>query len=148
MMNSAYTATASDPVDPIYRGLVCAYCGKPTQYVDSAVVYGTSYGMIYRCASCDAYVGVHKGTATALGRVANKELSAAKVRAHYYFNQLYTTNRIHTIWPARIPHTTARSKAYLWLSRQMKIDPAYCHIGMFDCDQCNRVVALCAPYVS
>ena len=30
--------------------------------------------MIYICKPCDAYVGVHKGTDKALGRLANKEL--------------------------------------------------------------------------
>lgn len=58
----------------IFKGKVCPYCKEQTEYVDSACIYGKSYGMIYLCRKCDAYVGVHKGTNKALGRLANKEL--------------------------------------------------------------------------
>ena len=36
--------------------------------------YGVDYGMIYYCPQCGAYVGVHKGTDRAKGRLANAEL--------------------------------------------------------------------------
>ena len=59
----------------IMAGKICPYCGQPTEYVDSAAVYhGISYGMIYLCRKCDAYVGVHRGTDKALGRLANRSL--------------------------------------------------------------------------
>lgn len=47
-------------MNEIITGKVCPYCGKPTEYVDSSVIYGRSYGMIYLCRDCRAYVGVHK----------------------------------------------------------------------------------------
>lgn len=50
--------------------ICCDYCGGPTEYVDSSVIYGRSYGMIYLCRPCRAYVGVHRGTNKPLGRLA------------------------------------------------------------------------------
>lgn len=71
-------------MDEIFTGKICPYCGKPTEFVDSSVIYGRSYGMIYLCRDCRAYVGVHKGTNQALGRLANAELRDAKKEAHFY----------------------------------------------------------------
>ena len=42
------------------RKVYCDYCGRETEYVDSKVIYGKSYGKIYLCRNCMAYVGVHK----------------------------------------------------------------------------------------
>ena len=44
------------------RKVYCDYCGRQAEYVDSKVIYGKSYGMMYLCRNCMAYVGVHKGT--------------------------------------------------------------------------------------
>lgn len=42
------------------RIVICDYCGTPADFVDSSVVYhGHSFGMIYLCPRCGAYVGVH-----------------------------------------------------------------------------------------
>jgi hypothetical protein len=38
---------------------ICPYCNQESQFVDSSVIYGKSYGMIYLCSDCDAYVGCH-----------------------------------------------------------------------------------------
>jgi len=46
----------------ILRGKKCPYCKGETKYVDSSLVYGRSYGMMYLCEPCDAYVGVHHKT--------------------------------------------------------------------------------------
>lgn len=54
------------------RKVYCDYCGRQAEYVDSKVVYGKSYGMMYLCRNCMAYVGVHKGTDKPLGRLAQK----------------------------------------------------------------------------
>lgn len=54
------------------RIVICDYCGTPADFVDSSVVYhGHSFGMIYLCPRCGAYVGVHKGSDKPLGRLAN-----------------------------------------------------------------------------
>lgn len=134
-------------MNEILTGKICPYCGKRTEFVDSSVIYGRSYGMIYLCRDCRAYVGVHKGTDRALGRLANKELREAKKEAHFYFDQIAKTNLINKIWNIHIPNMSNRNKAYLWLSNQLNIPYEFCHIGMFDIDCCKRVVELCKSLV-
>jgi len=137
----------SESMDEILTGKICPYCGKPTEYVDSSVIYGNSYGMIYLCRDCRAYVGVHKDTDQALGRLANAELREAKKEAHFYFDQIAKTNLINKIWKKHIPNMSNRNKAYLWLSNQLGIPREICHIGMFDIESCYRVIELCKPLV-
>ena len=127
-----------EPMNEILSGKVCPYCGKPTEYVDSSIVYGRSYGMIYLCRDCRAYVGAHKGTDQALGRLANAELREAKKEAHFYFDQIAKTNLINKIWKKHIPNTSNRNKAYLWLSIQLGIPREICHIGMRHIYGCQR----------
>lgn len=125
----------------MFDGNTCPYCSRRTKYVDSAVVYGKSYGKIYYCAPCQAWVGVHKGTSKALGRLANAELREWKKEAHKYFDPL---------WQKKIQQGSkkhdARRLAYKWLSEQMSIPIRETHIGMFDVDQCKQVVEICKPY--
>lgn len=80
--------------DEVLLGKVCPYCGRPTDLVDSEIIYGRSYGMIYLCRPCDAYVGINKVTGLSLGRLANKELREAKKEAHYWFDQIARTSRL------------------------------------------------------
>lgn len=112
----------------IIKGIKCPYCGANSEYIDSSYVYGKSYGMIYICKPCDAYCGVHKGTDKALGRLANKELREHKKNAHKYFDQ---------IWKRGIMN---RRGSYKWLSEKLNIKKEYCHIGMFNVEQCKEVV--------
>lgn len=120
-----------DLLSEILKGKICPYCKKPTEYIDSSYLYGKSYGMIYICKPCDAYVGVHKGTDKALGRLANKDLRYWKKQAHYYFDQ---------IWKSSLK---SRRGAYKWLSVHLKIPGTYTHIGMFGVETCKKVVELC-----
>ena len=119
----------------------CPYCGSDTVYVDSSVVYGKSYGMIYLCKPCDAWCGVHKGTADPLGRLANAELRDKKKKAHAAFDPLWTRKMNQGV-----SKTVARKLAYAWLASQMELDIKFCHIGLFDEGQCEKVIELCAPY--
>lgn len=74
------------PSKEIITGKVCPYCGNTTDLIDSAEIYGgVSYGMIYICRDCNAYVGCHSGTSIAKGRLANAELRAAK-KKHIAFS--------------------------------------------------------------
>lgn len=68
------------------RKVHCDYCGRRAEYVDSKVIYGKSYGMIYLCRNCMAYVGVHKGSDKPLGRLANAQLRHWKKEAHAAFD--------------------------------------------------------------
>lgn len=108
----------------------CDYCGRRAEYVDSKVVYGKSYGMIYLCRSCMAYVGVHKGTNKPLGRLANAELRHWKKRAHAAFDPVWQ----YGIFRHR------RNDAYAWLAQKMHLPVEQTHIGMFDVAQCRQVI--------
>jgi len=126
----------------IMSGKICPYCNAQTEFIDSSFVYGKSYGNIYICKPCDAYVGVHKGTNTALGRLANASLRNAKKKAHEAFDPLWQ-RKMQKGFSKKI----ARSLAYKWLSETLKIVEEECHIGMFNEQQCEQVIALCSRYL-
>lgn len=111
----------------------CPYCRRKAEFVDSKIIYGRSYGMIYLCRNCLAYVGVHKGTAVPLGRLANAQLRYWKKRAHDAFDPLWKYGRFKR----------CRNVAYAWLSEQMGLPIEKTHIGMFDVEDCKRVVDIC-----
>lgn len=118
--------------------VICDYCGEPAEFVDSKVIYGKSYGMVYlcKCVQSWAYVGVHKNSNKPLGRLADKDLRKAKNQAHAAFDPIWKDE-----------HMT-RSKAYKWLADKLGIESAGrdCHIGMFDVDKCLDVVRVCNEY--
>lgn len=115
----------------VYSGLICPYCGNATKQTDSAEIYhGVSYGMIYLCKPCNAYVGCHKGTSLSLGRLANSELRDAKKQAHHYLDQL---------WQQK---TNERPVVYKWLSESLGIDRNFTHIGMSNIKQCEKIIEL------
>lgn len=136
---------------------ICPYCMTPAKLVDSAEIYGRSFGNAWVCGqypACDAYVGVHKATNEPLGRLANPELREAKKRAHAAFDPLWV-NAVALYEPIAADSRKARNKAagrirrrarkraYAWLAEQLGIDPDDCHIGFFGVEECDRVVALC-----
>ncbi len=129
--------------DDIIQAKVCPYCMSNTEYVDSSVIYKRSFGMVYLCRPCDAFVGVHGNTKKALGRLANKDLRIWKKNAHSCFDFIWKKKMQSTKCNKR----SARSKAYGWLSKQLGTPPKYTHIGMFDIDQCKRVVEVCKPFI-
>lgn len=112
----------------IMNGRICPYCKCQTEYVDSSIIYGKSYGMIYYCKPCDAYCGVHKGTNKALGRLANEELRHWKKEAHKYFDVIWKEGH------------EKRSKVYQHLANHLKIPIEFTHIGMFSIKTCKEVV--------
>jgi len=110
----------------------CPYCGRKAEYVDSAEIYGKSYGMVYLCRPCDAYVGVHDGTDTPLGRLANRELRRWRNRAHAAFDPLWQQG----------PYRRRRNDAYAWLAGKMGLTKEKTHIAMFDVEQCKQVIQI------
>jgi hypothetical protein len=123
-------------------GKVCPYCDNATEYVDSIIVYRKSYGMIYLCKPCDAYVGTHKNSNRALGRLADEDLRNWKKQAHAHFDPLWVRKM-----RKGFSKKDARSLAYKWLSAEMGLPPEYTHIGMFDIEQCKKVIEICKPYI-
>ena len=125
-------------MDDLYlynMGHKCPYCHGDTEFVDSREVYGTSYGMIYICRPCGAWVGVHKGTSRALGRLANEDLRKYKKLAHACFDLVWKAY-------ANMGHSPqeARKEAYTWLGGKLGMDPENTHIGMMDIAQCKAVM--------
>jgi len=121
--------------------VTCPYCEAAAVLVDSAEVYRRSYGMIWLCRPCKAWVGVHRDNPyhKPLGRLANAELRDWKKRAHAKFDPL---------WKGKIRRdgcskSKAREAGYKWLANQLEIRYRDCHIGMFDVEKCKKVVELC-----
>lgn len=114
--------------EDIISGLICPYCKSKTDYVDSSIIYGVSFGMVYLCKPCDAYCGVYKGTNKSLGRLANKELRAYKKEAHKHFDY---------IWKSGLE---TRSNLYKQLSEYLELPSVYTHIGMFGVETCKKVI--------
>jgi len=110
--------------------VICPYCGKPAEFVDSNLVYGRSFGMIYLCAPCDARVGVKKGTDIPIGTLADALLREHRKLTHAVFDPLWKSRQM------------TRSKAYLWLSRRMGLNTLQCHIGKFNVEQCQKAIQL------
>jgi hypothetical protein len=123
----------------------CPYCGNPAILTDSAEVYsGHSYRMIWLCRPCDAYVGTHRNSKNhePLGRLANAELRAWKVKAHAAFDPLWRTKMRRE----NCTKQEARQAGYRWLAKQLSITVEECHIGCFDVEMCRRVVEICSVY--
>ncbi len=119
--------------------VVCPYCGALAEFVeDSSEFYRRDYGPLYVCRPCDARVGCHDGTRKPLGQLANKELRAAKMRAHAVFDPYWKGNG-----SKRGHRGRRRREAYRILANAMGIPSQECHIGMFDVTQCERAISAC-----
>jgi hypothetical protein len=118
------------------RPPICPYCNELAKLVTGKEIYPHRPDLhslkIWECKSCEASVGTHKQSiGIPLGRLANKELKKAKMSAHAAFDPLWKNGSMK------------RSDAYYWLSQKLGIHVKDCHIGMFDVDQCNKVVEVC-----
>lgn len=113
---------------------ICRYCGSPVVYTSNAEIYGREYGegRCYLCRNCRAFVGVHPGTDTPLGTLANEELRRYRKAAHFWFDKIWKS-------PTKI---TTRDKAYKWLSKELGLPKKETHIGMFEKEQCEKVMEI------
>ena len=112
----------------------CPFCSSSVSLIDSAQVFGCSYGFIYLCDAypkCDARVGCHPQTIIALGTLADKDLRKWRSLAHRKFDPLWQSG----IFPSR-------QAAYKWLSKAMRLPLEKTHVAMFDIRQCQRASAL------
>ena len=123
--------------------LLCNYCARRAVLLeDSTPVYGLDHGPLWRCPSCPAWVGCHRGSRDPLGRLADLELRRAKQAAHRFFDPLWRHAERDLGWS----RWRARSSAYAWLADELGIPPDDCHIGWFDLGHCRRAVAVCRPW--
>ena len=113
------------------RKVICPYCGAQADYTDSKNIYhGHSYGMIYICRACDAYVGVHNGSDMPKGTLANAELRYWRRLAHAAFDPLWQSGAFYR----------RRNAAYSWLSEKMALSKEETHIGRFDIEACKKLI--------
>lgn len=117
------------------RRVICPYCKDFAVLTDSAVVYrGKSYGPIWYCSRCNAYVGVHKTSdrkglsCKPMGTLANYATREARKRAHAAFDPIWQHKKC------------SRHFAYRQLAEFMGIPIAECHIANFCEIECARVV--------
>lgn len=119
----------------------CPYCEERARLIDSAEIFGRSFGMIWSCLPCGAWVGVHKndGRNRPLGTLANAELRHARAMAHARFDPL---------WQAKLGRgrskNAVRGRAYAWLAEQLGVPVKECHIGQFDLATCVKVIEICS----
>ncbi len=128
--------------------VTCAYCGERARLVRGTVIYPHRADLhdkqMWHCEPCKAWVGCHPGTITPLGRLADAELRAAKMDAHAAFDPIWQAR--HQVKSAADPTYKkhhARGGRYKALAQAMGIPQQQCHIGMFDVQQCRRVVEIC-----
>jgi len=118
----------------------CPYCGELAALVDSKTVYRKSYGNIWLCTPCQAWVGVHRddGKNRPLGTLANAETRFARQMAHDRFDPLWK----NLLGEGRSKNKV-RGEVYAWLARHLGIPAEDCHIALFDLKTCVRVVEIC-----
>lgn len=133
------------PMGPPQR---CTYCRSGVELVSADVVYPNRPELadrkIWRCTSCDAYVGCHKRGARVIGRggvqilsdgtlpmgsLANHDLRAARIETHRMFDELW-----------RPPARMSRSDAYAWMARTLSIATEEAHVASLTYDECVKVM--------
>lgn len=120
----------------VIKQMSCPYCSGPVELVNGERIYPHRRDLyakrFYLCAPCKAYVGCHPKTTRPLGRLANAELRAWKMRAHTSFDPIWRNGKL------------SRKEAYAWLAREMGLTVEETHIGQFDVENCRCVVELCS----
>ena len=118
--------------DEAMKSPKCPYCQKEAVLTDSRVIYGKSYGLIWLCSPCKAWVGTHKNSPThkPLGSLAKEELRVLRMKAHHSFDSLWKKWGI------------TRREAYVYLQNLMDMTPEQAHIGRFNEHECQKLLKL------
>lgn len=114
-----------------YPGVVttleCPDCGAPMRFIRNS-----RFGNFYGCSRypvCQNTHGAHPD-GTPLGKPANKATREARIRAHAAFDRLWHGGR------------GSRGQAYSWMRKRLGLTREQAHIGLFDAEQCERLIAL------
>lgn len=124
----------------------CPYCKGEAKLVSGADIYISSRDEFLRakpfwlCRPCNAWCGCHPGTTVALGTLANKPTREARMKAHAAFDALWQKKMERD----KCSKSKARSAGYVWLAKELGIEPVRCHISLFDAAMALRVVEVCA----
>lgn len=109
--------------------LICPICGSGGKIKDSGIIYGKSYGLVWACKNfpvCDVFVGVHKGTTTPLGTLADRRTREMRKQCHREFDVIWQTGRM------------TRKDAYIKAASEMKVGDF--HIGELGYDDCVKFI--------
>jgi ssDNA-binding Zn-finger/Zn-ribbon topoisomerase 1 len=106
--------------------LRCGDCGAPMEVRPSK--FGCFYGCV-KWPDCNGTHGAHPD-GKPKGIPANKATREARVRAHFVFDK---------VWKERLK---SRREAYRWMRDAMGLSASQAHIGRFDRDQCDHLMAL------
>jgi hypothetical protein len=133
-----------DPYSPYYAEMArkyfpdgCNVCkqNKSVILTDSTIVYGSSYGMIYYCTNCKAYVGVHSSKNNNYGEInapkgflADKQMRELRKLAHQYFDPLWQNTKL------------SRKGAYQVLQRVTGVPIERAHIAMLTKTELNALI--------
>ena len=122
------------------REVLCPYCGVNAELVDSTRVYRRSYGKLWLCQPCQAWVGVHKDSRSnrPKGSLAKESLRKLRIEAHAVFDPTWGE-----LLEQGVSRRKARKLLYTRLADSLGIDFDECHIGMFDEDRCKRAIKIC-----
>lgn len=118
-MENKVKLRTSDP-EPFPK--VCPHCYGRVYLCTNDVIYGKQYGYpwIYYCPTCGAYVGCHKGTYRALGRLATVNERRQRKELHDLFD---------TLWKGKKHSHYKRSVAYQELSVRLYGGTGKAHFG-------------------
>ncbi|HUV67556.1 MAG TPA: zinc-finger-containing protein [Sedimentisphaerales bacterium] len=117
-------------VQPATEGSICPFCDGQMRLVNSAEIYGRSFGYLYVCSNypnCDTYVGCHRGSTRALGTPADRALRQARKAAHEIFDRLWRGGQ----W--------ARNAAYGRLCEVLQVPQERAHIAMLTLAECRQL---------
>ena len=125
---------------PKNGGIRCGECNAPMVLRSSKkgkTLFERNHDLFYGCSRFPLCTGTHGCHADGkpLGIPGNQETKLARNRAHAAFDRLWKEGGL------------SRSAAYVWLAGQLGISKKDCHIGEFDQEQCDRVVAVCSEYL-
>lgn len=113
--------------------MICTYCGCFTDRVTGKEIYPYLKHLhkktFIQCKPCEAYVGTH-ADGKPLGTLANKGLRAYRIKCHDEFDKLWKSKHMK------------RNEAYVWLGLKMKKTRADAHIGMFNQQECQKLLQI------
>lgn len=134
----------------------CPYCGAKSILVTGETIYphreDLYHKRFFHCPLDEAWVGVHEMTGDPLGTLANANLRKLRSAAHAAFDPVWD-DPAHQKWAKQLGKKDSKPKgyfvprfrtaAYTALAKAMDISVENCHIGVFNEDQCRKVIKLC-----
>lgn|GEM_PF-1633466 len=108
----------------------CPDCGG------EMVLRTSRYGLFYGCKAfpkCQATHGAHKD-GRPLGIPADSDTKRARITAHNVFDRIWKDKYMR------------RGDAYAWMAEQMGMEKDEAHIGRFDMEQCEKLIAIVDAY--